>query len=76
MKLELKAGSLRLAGGQILKVLDGAGSVVCAREGWLWITEEDQPMDVVLEPGGCYRLRADGVAIVNALGGDAAVALN
>jgi hypothetical protein len=39
----------------------------------VWITEENQPKDIVLQPGGCYRLRHLGVAIVNALGGEAAV---
>ena len=76
MKLELDSGSLLLARGQILKVLDGAGRTVCARQGRVWITEEDQSLDIVLLPGHCYRLRHGGVAIVNAVGGDAAVALS
>ena len=44
-----------------------------AIEGSVWITEENQPKDIVLERGGCYRLRHRGVAIVNSLGGEAAV---
>ena len=32
-----------------------------------------KPRDIVLERGGCYRLRHRGLAIVNALGGAAAV---
>jgi hypothetical protein len=75
VKIELDAGGLQLAGGQILKVLEGAGRTVCAQRGWVWITEEGHPVDVILEPGECYRLRRRGVAIVNAIGGDAAVAL-
>ena len=76
MKLELQSAGLRLIQGQMLKVRDGAGSTVCALEGSVWITEENQPRDVVLEPGGCYRLRRPGVAIVHALGGNASVTLN
>jgi len=75
MTLELKSGGLRLARGQSLKVRDGAGSTVCALEGAVWITEENQPRDIVLEPGHCYRLRHAGIAIVHALGADAAVSL-
>jgi len=41
----------------------------------VWITEENQGKDIVLQPGGSYRLRHVGVAIVNALGGEAAVSL-
>ena len=73
MRIELKAGAVRLGLNQTLKVVDGAGSTVCAVEGSVWITEENQPKDIVLEPGRCYRLRERGVAIVNSLGGAAAV---
>jgi len=75
MRIELQSGGLRLGQGQILRVVDGAGASICARAGTIWITEEHQTRDVVLEPGGCYRLRQDGVAIVHALGGDAEVTL-
>ena len=76
MRIELQSGGLRLGQGQILRVVDGAGSSICARAGTIWITEEHQARDVVLEPGGCYRLRQGGVAIVHALGGEAEVALS
>ena len=46
---------------------------MCAEDGAVWITEENLPKDIVLERGGCYRLREKGVAIVNALGGGASV---
>ena len=73
MQIELKSGAVRLAPNQTLKVLDGAGSTVCAVEGSVWITEENQPKDIILERGACYRLRQRGLAIVNSLGGGAAV---
>jgi hypothetical protein len=76
MKLELQSGGLKLKRGQMLKVLDGAGSTVCALEGSIWITEENQLRDVVLESGSCYRLNQQGTAIVYALGGSASVTLN
>ena len=73
MRIELKTGALQLQRGQTLKVVDGAGSTVCAREAAVWITEENQPRDIVLKAGACYRLRERGVALVNSLGGFAAV---
>ncbi len=76
MQIELRSGAVRLGANQTLKVLDGAGSTVCAVEGAIWITEENQPRDIVLEAGGCYRLQHSGVAIVNSLAGEAAVALS
>ena len=75
MKIELKKGAVKLGPNQTLKVVDGAGSSVTVVEGSVWITEENRPNDIVLSPGGTYRLRERGIALVNALGGAAAVAL-
>ena len=73
MRIELSEGAVRLNANQTIRVVDGAGTTVCAVEGSLWITEENQPKDIVLERGACYRLREKGTAILNALGGEAAV---
>jgi len=73
MRIELKQGAVQLGQNQTLRVVDGAGSTVCAIEGSVWITEENQPRDIVLKPGACYRLRERGIALVNSLGGNAAV---
>ena len=73
MQIELNSGAVRLSPNQTFKVVDGAGSTVCAVEGTVWITEENQARDIVLERGACYRLRARGLALVNALGGEAAI---
>jgi hypothetical protein len=75
MRIELNAGAVKLAPNQTLRLRDSAGSTVCAVEGSVWITEENQPRDIVLEAGGCYRLRNRGLAIINSLGGGAAVSL-
>ncbi len=74
MKLEIASGALRLARGQTLKMLDAAGSTICAREGTVWITEENSRKDVVLQPGNCYRLGKPGLTIVQAFA-DASVSL-
>jgi hypothetical protein len=76
MQIELEAGAVKLGPNQTLKLRDSAGSTVCVMEGSVWITEENQPRDVVLEPGSCYRLRHAGLAIINALGGAAAVSFS
>ncbi len=73
MNIELKAGAVKLSPHQTLRLREAAGSIVCAVEGAVWITEENQPRDIVLEAGKCYRLRHAGLAIVNALGGEASV---
>jgi hypothetical protein len=68
MRIELKAGALRMTRGQTLRVLDGAGSTVTAANAAVWITEENRPRDIVLEPGKTYRLANRGVAVIEALG--------
>lgn len=74
MTLELKSAALRLGRGQTLKLRDGLGSTICAREGTLWITEENSRKDVVLEPGQCFRVDRPGLTLVQAFA-DAQVSL-
>ena len=76
MRIELQHGGLQLREGTILRVLNGAGTEICARAGSVWITEENEASDVVLEPGGCYCLRRSGLAIVNAPLGDADITVS
>jgi hypothetical protein len=75
MRLELEGGAVRLAPHQTLRLRDSAGSTVCAVEGSVWITEENQARDIVLAAGNCYRLRHRGLAVINPLGGIASVEL-
>jgi hypothetical protein len=75
MHIELRSGAVTLGPNQTLKVLDGAGSTLRAIEGSVWITEENQPRDIVLEAGGSYQLRYPGTALVNSLAGEASVVL-
>ena len=74
MKLELASAGLRLSRGQTLKIQDAAGSTICARQGTVWITEENSRKDVVLEPGACFRIANPGLTIVQAFA-DASLSL-
>jgi len=66
MHIELKAGTLQLARGQVLRLDDDAiGRTVCSNDGAIWVTEDADRKDIVLEAGGCYRL--NGGALVQAL---------
>ena len=74
MKLEFASGALRLTRGQTLKLIDSVGSTICAREGTVWITEENSRKDVVLSPGASFRVGQPGLTIVQAFA-DASVSL-
>ena len=74
MKLEIASAALRLGRGQTLKIRDAIGSTICAREGTVWITEENSRKDVVLSPGASFRVGQPGLTIVQAFA-DASVSL-
>jgi hypothetical protein len=76
MRIELEAGAVRLKANQTLRLRDSAGSTVCAVEGSVWITEENQAEDIVLDPGGCHRLSRPGLAIVHAPLGEADITVS
>ena len=68
MRIELKiSGAVRLTDGQTLRVVDGAGTTVTCKEGTVWVTEENQPRDVVLEAGACVRPKRAGLTLIQAL---------
>jgi hypothetical protein len=57
---------IALQRGQFLRVVNGAGSTLTAHGGSVWITEQDNPRDVVLRAGHNMTLRRSGVALVEA----------
>lgn len=65
---------IELQRGKFLRLDAAAGKTIRAHAGSLWITEEDSPSDVVLEPGESYRLERTGLALVEAVG-DASLTL-
>ena len=68
MRIELRnSGSVQLTDGQTLRVVDGAGTTVTCKEGTLWVTEENQPRDLVLEAGTRVRLKRAGLTLIQAL---------
>jgi hypothetical protein len=74
MNIELESAALHLPRGKSVRVRDGAGSTVQVLEGTIWITEENNPRDVVLGRGQRFRLARRGLAIVEAFG-DSVVSL-
>ena len=51
----------------VLRVTNGTGLLVAAHAGTLWITEDGDPRDIIVTNGRSYRIRSDGLAIINAL---------
>jgi DUF2917 family protein len=51
----------------VLRITNGAGLLIAAHAGTLWITEEGDRRDVIVTNGRSYRIKSDGLTIVNAL---------
>jgi len=50
-----------------LRVHDGAGQALVVVTGQVWITQDNDPRDVVLGPGGRFSFDRDGLSLVLAL---------
>jgi Protein of unknown function (DUF2917) len=50
----------------LLRVQRGNGLHIFVRSGSVWITQEGDTRDVVLEAGESFRLDRDGLALINA----------
>jgi hypothetical protein len=59
-------GELALARGGRLRIVDGRGLLIHVWQGSLWITQERDRRDIVLEAGDSFRLDRKGVALVKA----------
>lgn len=60
-------GSLGLTRGSLLRVEDGRDILVYVWEGELWLTEEGERTDRLLQAGEWHRIERDGAAVVYAL---------
>ena len=66
---------LRLDSGQLFEIHGGQGLEVECREGAVWITQSNDPLDIVLTADESFVLEKSGLAIVSACGGPAAIAV-
>ena len=67
MELRIEHPLIALEPGQVVTLDDAAGTRVSARYGTLWVTEEGNPTDHIVNPGEAYVLARDGRSIVQAL---------
>ena len=65
----LEERTVRLATGRSLRVRDAAGRTVTCCAGTVWITQEGDLRDVILQAGERFTLDRPGVAIICALKG-------
>jgi hypothetical protein len=67
MNIELDNSTLALARDGLIALRDAQGTRVTCLSGALWITEDHEHSDIVLEAGESVRLRRQGLTLVMAL---------
>lgn len=67
-------GCIGIPAGTALRARDAAGHRIVVGRGSVWITQERDPRDVVLGPGDGFRFDRTGMALLQAVGGEASIA--
>ena len=67
MNNELRQPLTDLTAGSVLQVRDGQGRAIVVFEGQVWITQENDPRDVVLAAGESFSIDRPGLTLVQAL---------
>jgi hypothetical protein len=75
MATPLSHRPFRLNTGELVNIQDGKGLEVVCREGAVWITQSNDPRDIVIRATESFVLDKPGLALVCASAGPAAVAV-
>ncbi|HSV21391.1 MAG TPA: DUF2917 domain-containing protein [Xanthobacteraceae bacterium] len=68
-------GPVRLNTGELLDINDGEGFVIKCLDGAVWITQSNDPRDIVLGAAESFMLDKPGLALVCAAAGPAVIAV-
>lgn len=60
--------AMTLTRGDVVRIENARDMQVCVERGAVWITQERDTRDVMLEAGQCFRLDRDGLALMSACG--------
>lgn len=71
MNTDMKLPAITLPHGQLHRIDAGKGQLVQCLAGTVWLTQHNDPRDIVLEPGDEAIIERDGLSLVTALGDDA-----
>ena len=66
MKIELAAPGLMLSANQVLALPEAQGACVTSESGTVWITQDGDPRDIVLQAGETACLEREATTLVQA----------
>ena len=67
MNTDLDLSAISLNQGQLRRVQDAKGLCVQCLRGTLWLTQESDPRDVILEAGDTFTIERNGASYLQAL---------
>ena len=67
MNTDLKLPAITLHHSQSHRIEAGKGQLVQCLAGTVWLTQDNDPRDIVLEPGEEALIERDGLSVVTAL---------
>jgi hypothetical protein len=70
-----QVGLIHLKTGKLLDIHDGQGLRVKVLDGVAWVTQSNDPRDIVIEAGQSFVLDRPGLTLVNPLLVDATIAI-
>jgi hypothetical protein len=73
MDLSQVTASVQVQSGRPLRVRNGYGRRIAVLEGNLWITQDGDPRDIVLQAGDDFRFDRRVAAVITSLDGDARI---
>lgn len=73
MRFDANQARVQLPADQLLRLTDAQGTRLCGIEGTSWITIDNDPRDLVLEPGEEWVVDARQPVLVTALKGGATI---
>lgn len=59
---------IEIAGGELARIRNRRGTLLCVQHGVVWITQSGSPDDVVLDAGASFRIDRDGLTLISACG--------
>ena len=73
MRTDLRSSILWIGPDQLLELRDARGRVLTSVIGTLWVTQQDDPRDIVITAGDSRRIERDGITLAQSLNGAAYV---
>lgn len=67
MEVRLSQSRIQLANRQLISLIDAGGARIVARHGSLWVTQDHDLRDMILNEGESFEVTGSGRVIVQAL---------